>query len=73
MDFIKYKRGKRLSSGSDYDSSFQVESINQISKNNWSFKSNLPSTLSSNSKGLLVRFKHNYVDGILLSPINFED
>jgi hypothetical protein len=63
----KINTGKGLSFGSEYGSSFQVESVNQLAKNNWGFKPNLSSVISNNSKAFLIGLNYLKISSYLLS------
>jgi len=66
----KINTGKGLSFGSEYGSSFQVESVNQLAKNNWGFKSNLSSVISKETNAILIGINYKNINSYLLSDDN---
>ena len=63
----KIKTGKGLSFGTDYGTSFQVESPSQLSQNNWNFNTNLSSVSNSDNSGILIGLNKNNLGLILLN------
>jgi len=59
---FKILSGKGLSFGSEYGTSYQVESVNSLAKNNWQFKPNLSSNSLKNNFGLLSGFNTKFID-----------
>ena len=66
----KINTGKGLSFGSEYGSSFQVESVNQLAKNNWGFKSNLSSIISEETNAILIGLNYKNINSYLLGDDN---